>query len=82
MRDERRDFVLRCVKLDEEFDKIGFTEPSDRVWVAVMLERIVSTLKRQEDIEGAYQQVLESLKDLIQQESQQIQHQQEENGRD
>ncbi len=55
------EFVMRCSLLDAQLEAI--VEISDRVWMAVMLERMKTIIENQEHPEDARKQILNQLKE-------------------
>ncbi len=68
MRDKRRDFVLRCVNLEDKLDTLFLEEPSNRVWACVCIDMLAKIIKSENNPASALLQIVEELNNKLREE--------------
>lgn len=58
---ETVEFAIKCMSLHYALDKVLNKESSTRVWIAVLMQKIIEICKAQEDTKCCFDDVIEAL---------------------
>ena len=59
---ETVEFALKCMSLHYALDKVLNQEPSVRVWIGVLMQKIIEICNAQEDTKSCFDDVIEALR--------------------